>query len=107
MNIEEIRNFCLSLGEIEECFPFDQTTLVFKIQGKIFALIDIEEAKSINLKCKPEKAIELREHYDYVLPGYHMNKKHWNTIVLSTKISDKQLKEWIMDSFKFVARIKS
>ncbi len=106
MNIEEIREFCLSLGDVEECFPFDQTTLVFKIQGKMFALIDVEEAHSINLKCNPEAAIELREHFDYVLPGYHMNKKHWNTVLLKTGIADPQLKTWIKDSFELVAKVK-
>jgi predicted DNA-binding protein (MmcQ/YjbR family) len=72
---------------------------VFKVSGKIFALTDIELFESINLKCDPERAIELREKYPCVLPGYHMNKKHWNTIVLDGTVSDKVLQEWISHSY--------
>ncbi len=79
MNAEEIREFCLSMAETTESFPFDDTTLVFKVAGKIFALLNLEGELSINLKCDPELALNLREHYDAVLPGYHMNKKYWNT----------------------------
>jgi len=76
MNIEMFRDFCLSLKDTTEEFPFDESTLVFKVGGKIFALTDIDLFNSINLKCDPETAIELRERYSSVLPGYHMNKKH-------------------------------
>lgn len=80
MNIEEFQSYCLCKKGVEECFPFDDKTLVFKVMGKMFALIGLENANFCNLKCDPEKAIELREQYDQIRGGYHMNKKHWNTI---------------------------
>lgn len=76
MNIEQFRNYCLSLPETTEGFPFGETALVFKVAGKMYALCDVEGFKSINLKCDPVKAIELREYHPEVKPGYHMNKKH-------------------------------
>lgn len=102
MNIEEFREYCLSMPATSECFPFDENTLVFKVAGKIFALTDIVDAFSINLKCDPEKAIELREHYDCVKPGYHMSKMHWNTVCVDGTVSDALLKEWIDDSYKLI-----
>lgn len=103
MNIEDFRNYCLSKKGVTEELPFDETTLVYKVMGKMFALTDTEDDFSINLKCNPEKVIELREHYpDSVLPGYHMNKKHWNTILIDGKISDKKLYQWIDDSYQLV-----
>ena len=81
--LEEIRAYCLNKPHVTESFPFDETTLVFKVYNKMFALFNLEkDPLRINLKCNPEKALELREEYAQVLPGYHMNKKHWNTIVL-------------------------
>jgi predicted DNA-binding protein (MmcQ/YjbR family) len=84
MNIEEFRDFCLSKTGAEESFPFDEDTLVFKVGSKIFALCSLSRIPtSINLKCDPEYALELREHFGGIVnPGYHMNKKHWNTILL-------------------------
>lgn len=103
MNIEELRNYCLSKKGVEETFPFDEETLVFKVMGKAFLLTGIESKPvSFNVKCDPEKAIELREQYDCVVPGYHMNKKHWNTIVVDGTVSKKQLQEWITDSYNLV-----
>ena len=102
MNVEEIRMYCLRKKNVGESFPFDDTTLVFKVIDKIFALINLDENHSINLKCDPEKAIILREHYDFVLPGYHMNKKHWNTIILDERILGSLLMEWINDSYNLV-----
>ncbi len=102
MNIEEFRNFCLSMKGVTEDFPFDQQALVFKVMGKMFALTDVDSFESINLKCKPEKAIELREHYPAVLPGYHMNKKHWNTVLTNGEIPDLLLKQWTRDSYDLV-----
>ena len=99
MNIEELREYCLSKKGVTESFPFDETTLVFKVIGKMFALTDTEDEFSINLKCDPEKAIELREKYPAVQPGYHMNKKHWNTIYVDGSVSDEKLKGWIDDSY--------
>lgn len=106
MNIEEIREYCLSLSQTEECFPFGEENLVFKTAGKIFAILDIGLDKSMNLKCNPELAIELRERYNFVLPGYHMNKKHWNTININEFIDDFLLKEWILHSYMLVNKSK-
>lgn len=103
MNIEEFRDFCLSFNEVTEEFPFDNNTLVFKVMGKMFALCDVEEFESINLKCDPTKALQLREEYPgIVIPGYHMNKKHWNTVVMNNNIPDKRIREWITDSYDLV-----
>lgn len=103
MNIEELRDYCLSLKGVTEEMPFDDKVLVFKVMGKIFCLTNIEHFEAINVKCEPEKAIELRETYEAVQPGYHMNKKHWNTIQLNDSISVALLKEWIIDSYQLVA----
>lgn len=102
MNIEELREFCLSLKACTEDLPFDDNTLVFKVKGKMFALADIDGFNSVNLKCDPEYAIELREKYDSVIPGYHMNKVHWNTVFVNGSVSDKLIKEWIVDSYLLV-----
>ena len=102
MNIETFREFCLSLPGADEDFPFYQQTLVFKVAGKMFALTNVDTFGSVNLKCAPEKAVELREAYEGVLPGYHMNKKHWNTVLTSSDVPDALLKEWTEDSYKLV-----
>ena len=102
MNNEDIRIFCLNKKGVTESFPFDDTTLVFKVVGKMFALLNLANNQSINLKCDPDKALELREHYSAVLPGYHMNKKLWNTVVLDDSISEKLIKEWIDDSYTLI-----
>jgi predicted DNA-binding protein (MmcQ/YjbR family) len=102
MNIEELRNFCLSLKGADEALPFDDNTLVFRVGGKIFAMADIDAFESINLKCEPELAIDLRDRYPAVLPGYHMNKKHWNTVLNNGSINDTLLKKWILDSYMLV-----
>ncbi|MDP2424523.1 MAG: MmcQ/YjbR family DNA-binding protein [Bacteroidales bacterium] len=102
MNIEELRNYCLSKPGATECFPFDKTTLVFKVCGKMFALTDLEDALSINLKCTPEKVLELREHYACVLPGYHMSKIHWNTVVIDGSVDDILVREWIDESYRLI-----
>ena len=102
MNIESFRDICLSRKCVTEEFPFDEATLVFKVIGKMFALTDVDFFKSINLKCDPERALELRENYSAILPGYHMNKKHWNTIEMDGSISDQILEELIMHSYELV-----
>jgi predicted DNA-binding protein (MmcQ/YjbR family) len=103
MNIEQIRVYCLKKKGVTEEFPFDEETLVFKIMGKIFLLASLESVPlQINLKCDPEKAVELREEYEVVQPGYHMNKKHWNTIIINGSISTGQIFEWIDDSYNLV-----
>lgn len=104
MNIESLREYCLSKPNAEETLPFGPSTLVFKVGGKAFLLVGLdEEDLSFNVKCDPDKAIELREEYACVLPGYHMNKKHWNTIVVDGSVSTKQLKEWIDWSYELVS----
>lgn len=105
MNIETIREYCLSKKGAKEDYPFDEVTLVIKIAGKMFALISLDSIPlQINLKCDPEKAIELREKYDNVLPGWHMNKKYWNTIILDGNIRWNELKDWIDDSYNEVVK---
>jgi predicted DNA-binding protein (MmcQ/YjbR family) len=98
---ETIREFCLGMKGVTESFPFDDDTLVFKVMGKIFALVSLE-ARSLNLKCDPEKAIALREEYPAVTPGYHMNKKYWNTIQLSGTVSERLIRTWITESYDLV-----
>ncbi|UPL51057.1 MmcQ/YjbR family DNA-binding protein [Hymenobacter sublimis] len=102
MNIEDFRDYCLLKAGVTEETPFGPETLVFKVGGKVFALTDIETFASINLKCDPERAQELREQHDYVLPGFHMNKKHWNTVLVGTGISGRQLRELIDHSYDLV-----
>jgi predicted DNA-binding protein (MmcQ/YjbR family) len=99
VNIEEYRSYCLAKKGVTEEFPFDNETLVFKVAGKMFALTNVSTFASINLKCDPEKAVELRDQYPAVLPGYHMNKKHWNTILLDGSIPSKLLQNWIDESY--------
>jgi len=104
MNIEELREYCLKKKGVDESFPFDETVLVFKVMGKIFALTSTEGEFTINLKCEPEKAIELREKYSGVKPGYHMNKKHWNTIYFDGSVSDVDTKDWVDHSYDLVVK---
>ena len=101
MTVESVREFCLSLKAVTESFPFDEDTLVFKVMGKIFVLMSLEERR-INLKCDPELAIALREEYPSVIPGYHMNKKYWNTVLLDGSVPDKRIREWIVHSYQLV-----
>lgn len=105
MNIETIREYILQKPSVTESFPFGEDTLVFKVNGKIFLLAGLDETPlQFNVKCDPEKAIQLREdHPESVLPGYHMNKKHWNTVIVDGRLSAKQLKEMIDDSYALVA----
>lgn len=102
MNIEELRDFCLSLKGVEESMPFDDKTLVFTIKGKMFCATDITTFELVNVKCEPEKAIRLREEFDEVIPGYYMNKKHWNSIKTDGKITSKQFEKWIKNSYGLV-----
>jgi predicted DNA-binding protein (MmcQ/YjbR family) len=101
MLTEDLRTYCLSLKGVTESFPFDEDTLVFKVMGKMFALVSLGE-RTVNLKCDPEKAIALREHYPDVTPGYHMNKKYWNTVNLNSNIPQQLIREWTFDSYKLV-----
>lgn len=102
MDIVELREYCISLPDVTEGFPFGEDTLVFKAFGKMFALANLNGELSVNLKCDPEKAIELREIYPAVEPGYHMNKKHWNTVRIDGSIPQGLIKEWINHSYNLV-----
>ena len=101
----EIRDYCLAMKDVAEGFPFGPSVLVFKTGGKLFLLMMLDDVPmSLNLKCDPQKALELRETHTCVLPGYHMNKKHWNTVVLEPSLSPELLGEWIVDSYDLVRR---
>ena len=102
MNIEDFRDFCLRKPGVTECFPFDETTLVFKVMGKMFALTDTEDPFALNLKCDPDRAIQLREQYPAIIPGYHMNKQHWNTIRIDGSVNDDLLYELIDHSYNLI-----
>ena len=102
MNIEELRDYCISKPAVTESFPFDESTLVFKVAGKMFLLTDLVDAFSMNIKNTPEKIIELREQYPSVLPGYHMSKIHWVTVIIDGTISDNLLKQWIDESYNLI-----
>ena len=102
MNIEELRIFCLSLKGAKESLPFDNKTLVFSVKGKMFCATDLDDYELINLKCNPEEAILLREKYADVIPGYYMNKNHWNSVKTNGTISDKLIEKWIKDSYNLV-----
>jgi predicted DNA-binding protein (MmcQ/YjbR family) len=104
MNIEEYCEYCLAKPGVTESFPFDEKTLVFKVMGKMFALADVDDFDSINLKCDPEKAIRLREEYEAVNPGYHMSKVHWNTVMVNDDAPDKKIYEWIDHSYDLVVK---
>ena len=106
MNIETLREYCLSKDAVIESFPFGDDTLVFKVNGRIFVLANLEGDLTINLKCDPTVAIELRERYTSVIPGYHMNKKHWNTILADGSIPDKEILSWIDNSYNLVKNKK-
>jgi predicted DNA-binding protein (MmcQ/YjbR family) len=104
MNIEVLRNHCIAKPAVKETFPFGEDTLVFKVSDKAFALISLSEPDSVNLKCDPEKAVELREQYPCVQPGYHMNKKHWNTVYFDGSVGDNLICEWIDHSYDMVVK---
>jgi predicted DNA-binding protein (MmcQ/YjbR family) len=106
MNIQQLYEFCLSKKGVTEHFPFDEDTLVFKVGGKMFCLTSLKQWEknepSLNLKCDPEKALELRAEYDAIKPGYHMSKVHWNTVDLNADVSDKMVCELINHSYDLV-----
>ncbi len=106
MNIEILREYCISKRNVTESFPFGDDTLVFKTAGRIFALVNLENDLSINLKCDPALAIELRERYSSVIQGYHMNKKHWNTVYIDGSVTDKEVFSWIDHSYDLVLNKK-
>ena len=103
MNAEEIREYCLMKKSVEESFPFGNETLVFKVGNKIFLLLSLDsDPVQFNAKCEPDKAVELREKYSAVLPGYHMNKQHWNTIICDGSVPKKLIYGWIDDSYLLI-----
>lgn len=103
MNIEELREYALSFPYTEESLPFDETTLVIKVKGKMFLLLDIESKPlSVNVKCDPDEALELRDKYFFVHPGYHMSKKHWNTVVVNDDVPDELVLRWVRESYLLV-----
>ncbi|MGE5681845.1 MAG: MmcQ/YjbR family DNA-binding protein [Bacillota bacterium] len=105
MNIETFREYCLSKKGVTETYPFDEVTMVMKVMNKMFALASLESIPLwINLKCEPEKCIELREKYESVQPGYHMNKTYWNTIIIDNTISDKVILQLIDHSYDQVVK---
>jgi predicted DNA-binding protein (MmcQ/YjbR family) len=104
LDIESFRNYCINKKGVTEEFPFDSNTLVFKVCGKMFALTDVDMFESVNLKCDPEEAVLHRERYPAVVPGYHMNKKHWNTVVMDGTVGDRLLMQWIDHSYDLVVQ---
>jgi len=106
MNIEQLRAYCLSKQQVEETQPFGPENLVYKLGGKVFLItsLDYVEYLTFNVKCDPDMAIELRERYACVQPGYHMNKKHWNTIVIDGSVSTAQLKKWMDHSYDLILK---
>lgn len=107
MNVEDLRLYALSLLDVTEGFPFGNDTIVFKVKNKVFLLLSLSSEKlQFNVKCDPDYAIELREEYGCIQPGYHMNKKHWNTIIVDGTLSGMQLKQFIADSYLLVSKKK-
>jgi predicted DNA-binding protein (MmcQ/YjbR family) len=108
MDIEALREYVLTKENVSEGFPFGETVLVFKVNNKIFLLLPLDEIPlRMNVKCDPDHVIELREEYpDHVLPGYHMNKKHWNTVMIDGHLKDVLIKEMIDESYRLVATKK-
>jgi predicted DNA-binding protein (MmcQ/YjbR family) len=108
MHIEKLREFCITKKGVTEEFPFDVDTLVFKVMGKMFALAPLSKwekgEETINLKCDPEKSLELRDKYEGIYAGYHMNKKHWNTVKVNTDVPDTLVLELITHSYNLVVK---
>lgn len=103
MNLEIIREYCLNKPGVGESLPFNEDSPVYKVMSKIFMIANLNPPISINLKCDPEKAVDLRERYSCVTPGYHMNKTHWNTVFIDNSVQDRLVLEWIDHSYDLVA----
>ena len=107
MNIEELRQYCIEKADVEEGFPFGETVLVFKVKGKMFLLLPLDtDDLRFNVKCDPEKAIELRAEYPCVQPGFHMSKTHWNTVFVDGSVMDEMVLSWVDDSYALVSKVK-
>jgi predicted DNA-binding protein (MmcQ/YjbR family) len=102
MGLDELQQYCNKKNGVTESFPFDDETLVFKVAEKMFCLVNITPPWSINIKCNPEEAIELRELHEEITPGYHMNKEHWNTIDLNGTLKNSLIEKLIDDSYNLV-----
>ena len=102
MNLDQFREYFLHFKGVTEHLPFDENTLIFKVMGKMFALCNMMKFEFCNLKCNPEKAMELREKFPEVTPAWHMSKKHWNSVNFNGELNDNQMKEWISDSYNLV-----
>lgn len=103
MYIDELRDYCMMKAFTTESFPFDEVTLVFKVMNKMFAIVPLdEEEKRVNLKCEPARALELRDNYEAVQPGWHMNKAHWNTVYLERDLPDKEIRKLIDHSYDLI-----
>lgn len=104
MNVEELRDYCLQKSGVTEGFPFGEDTLVFKVGEKLFLLISLAQSNRFNVKCDPELAVELRERYNEVIPGFHMNKVHWNTVYTDGSLTEKQLRDMIDHSYDLILK---
>ena len=105
MDLESIRKYCLEKKNSAESFPFGETTLVFKVGGKVFLLMSLEERPlQFNVKCDPDLAVELRETYSAIIPGFHMNKKHWNTVIVDGQVPSRLIREMIDASYQLVVK---
>lgn len=104
MNIESLREYCLSLPQVTEDFPFDETTLAFRIGGKIFAMVNLEDTRWFVLKCEPDYALDLRDRYSEITSAWHMNKKHWNQINLFGSLSDSLVRSLVRHSYNEVVK---
>jgi predicted DNA-binding protein (MmcQ/YjbR family) len=104
MDLKEFKKYCKSFIGVTEEYPFDETTLVYKIKGKMFTLTDINTFHMISVKCDPDDAQIIRQMFESVIPGYHLNKEHWNSIKIDGRIPDTLLKEWIEDSYNLVVQ---
>lgn len=105
MNTEALREYCLAKPGVTESFPFDEVTLVFKVGNKVFALLNTESRPTtLNLKCDPERAVQLREEYAAVTPGFHMNKVHWNTVTVDGSVRSSEIQAWIDHSYELVRK---
>jgi predicted DNA-binding protein (MmcQ/YjbR family) len=104
MTLDHFREYCLSFKGTTEELPFDENTLVFKVLGKMFALCNMMSFEFTNLKCDPEKAVNLREEHAEITPAWHMNKKHWNSVSFMGDLSDQQIENWIEDSYNLVVK---
>lgn len=102
MDIETLREYCLTFADVEETFPFDDVSLVFKVKGKMFLLLPLDAPEWVSMKCDPERAIDLRERYAGVAPAWHFNKKHWNQVSLSSDVPDSLIKELVRHSYELV-----